>query len=497
MAEVRKIGAQDLQIGEGTVESPGGVTVQEIDARHIPVAYGTANDAVTGYSDIVFSVDDALSSKVDVRAYGAVGDGVTDDKAAIQSAIDAASGAGGGVVFFPSGTFLISSSLASKRSVRLVGSGREATVIYNSGTGVAIDIDGTSSSTAYFEVSDLWIKGNPSSSHGIEINQAQHVLLKRLRIGDATTTYAPDIGIRLLGYPMYSVSIEDTVIYGTRGENIRFENNALTRADFNLIHVTCGDADINGNGTAYNIYLDSVSNFHAMGLVVENSATVQSAGGIVFANTINSAVIEGLYYEDRQSTRKNTIDALSASSLTILGAYSDGHDYFLQTATNGVNNGIISGVRTISSQTGTVDSTLATDKFILLGNRFDIDPTFSTPRGIWQLDTNFLSGYVGESGTEEGGIKLYIDGILGLYLSGYGGISGTSTKARNLRGQETLSSGTATVTFTTEEDDNSYYIFLSGDAGEAFSWASKATTGFTINSDSGASTATVDWFIIR
>ncbi|MHC4278342.1 MAG: hypothetical protein ACYSTI_13645, partial [Planctomycetota bacterium] len=83
MAEVRKIGAQDLQIGEGTVESQGGVTVQEIDARHIPVAYGTANDAVTGYSDIVFSVDDAIGAWVDVRAYGATGDGVTDDTAAI------------------------------------------------------------------------------------------------------------------------------------------------------------------------------------------------------------------------------------------------------------------------------------------------------------------------------------------------------------------------------------------------------------------------------
>ena len=42
----------------------------------------------------------------DVRAYGAVGDGVTDDSAAIQAACDAASN--GGTVLFPEGTYLVS-----------------------------------------------------------------------------------------------------------------------------------------------------------------------------------------------------------------------------------------------------------------------------------------------------------------------------------------------------------------------------------------------------
>ncbi len=44
---------------------------------------------------------------VDVRAYGATGDGVTDDTAAIQTAISAVYAAGGGIVFFPIGTYLV------------------------------------------------------------------------------------------------------------------------------------------------------------------------------------------------------------------------------------------------------------------------------------------------------------------------------------------------------------------------------------------------------
>lgn len=41
----------------------------------------------------------------DVKAYGAAGDGTTDDTAAIQSAVDAAHTAGGGEVWFPAGTY--------------------------------------------------------------------------------------------------------------------------------------------------------------------------------------------------------------------------------------------------------------------------------------------------------------------------------------------------------------------------------------------------------
>ncbi len=45
-----------------------------------------------------------------VRDYGAVGDGVTDDSTAMNSTIAAASSAGGGTVFFPQGTYVVSSS---------------------------------------------------------------------------------------------------------------------------------------------------------------------------------------------------------------------------------------------------------------------------------------------------------------------------------------------------------------------------------------------------
>jgi len=54
----------------------------------------------------------------DVRQYGAIGNGVTVDTAAIQQAIDAAATAGEGTVFFPPGRYL-SGSLDLKSHVTL------------------------------------------------------------------------------------------------------------------------------------------------------------------------------------------------------------------------------------------------------------------------------------------------------------------------------------------------------------------------------------------
>ena len=53
---------------------------------------------------------------VDVRSFGAKGDGVTDDTAAIQTAIDTVGAAGGGTVLVPKGTFLVNTAVTANGS---------------------------------------------------------------------------------------------------------------------------------------------------------------------------------------------------------------------------------------------------------------------------------------------------------------------------------------------------------------------------------------------
>ena len=62
---------------------------------------------------------------VNVRSYGAKGDGKTDDAAAIQTVIDTLTS--GGVVFLPPGVYRVESTVKLKSNVRLIGVGIDAT----------------------------------------------------------------------------------------------------------------------------------------------------------------------------------------------------------------------------------------------------------------------------------------------------------------------------------------------------------------------------------
>jgi hypothetical protein len=73
---------------------------------------------------------------VDVKAYGALGDGVTNDTAAFKAALASLTAAGGGVCLVPKGTYIISASgitapfiPAVSSGVHLVGVGRGASIL--------------------------------------------------------------------------------------------------------------------------------------------------------------------------------------------------------------------------------------------------------------------------------------------------------------------------------------------------------------------------------
>jgi hypothetical protein len=66
-----------------------------------------------------------------VADYGAVGDSVTDDTAAIQAAITAAAAAVGGTVFIPAGNYLCAHGLSVPSGVSVVGSGASSCLVFN------------------------------------------------------------------------------------------------------------------------------------------------------------------------------------------------------------------------------------------------------------------------------------------------------------------------------------------------------------------------------
>jgi len=89
-----------------------------------------ASDVVydpAGTGAVATTVQTKLRESVSVKDFGAVGDGVTDDTAAIQAA--ATSLTNGGILFFPPGTYKITTAITMQDKTEVHGSGIGATLI--------------------------------------------------------------------------------------------------------------------------------------------------------------------------------------------------------------------------------------------------------------------------------------------------------------------------------------------------------------------------------
>jgi len=92
---------------------------------------------------VVLNVLKLVSGIFNVKEFGAIGNGLTDDTTAIQSAITAAA-VSGGTVYFPPGTYKVTGLTIEADKVILMGAGREDSIIaMASATGNTITIGAT------------------------------------------------------------------------------------------------------------------------------------------------------------------------------------------------------------------------------------------------------------------------------------------------------------------------------------------------------------------
>ncbi len=113
-----------------TTAPPLNSAIEIVIGDAIPAGAATTASAVSytqgGTGAVTTNVQAKLRETVSVKDFGAVGDGVTDDTAAIQAAIDASS-----IVHFPSGTYKVTNQieLPIGRDSSLLGDGRKLSII--------------------------------------------------------------------------------------------------------------------------------------------------------------------------------------------------------------------------------------------------------------------------------------------------------------------------------------------------------------------------------
>lgn len=258
----------DVWTRTGTALSPT-TSGDTVDTQYLTFTQdGTGAVARTGEAK--------LKDIISVKDFGAVGDGVTDDTAAIQAAIDAAevfvelgtasqtirNDGNRGVVWFPPGQYNVSSTLViNGPGVHIQGSGVAATIIRSTLNGnlfyARSDDQSTTGLLHNIAFSDMSLRGdftNPTTGAGIAVDIVKHVYIYNIHFNG----FYDDIVFRGVQEPAF-----------VHGCNF-FANNAVTAARTGNAHIKVGAMPVGAGST--------------------NAMAGPDGGGIYYAYSVNVMV---------------------------------------------------------------------------------------------------------------------------------------------------------------------------------------------------------------
>jgi hypothetical protein len=173
-----------------------------------------------------------------VKFYGATGDGVTDDSAAIQLAVDS-----NNAVYFPSGTYRVNTPIALKSNNMLFGDGASSVIYY---TGTA-----TSQGALY-------------ANSGSAFTYVENLVVQNLKILGTVATAGFSEFVHLISFSgVRNCLIDSCEIVGFRGDGIYIGSGDLAGQERHNIDVTIS-----------NCYIDGVNNDNRNGVSVIDGTSV-------------------------------------------------------------------------------------------------------------------------------------------------------------------------------------------------------------------------------
>ena len=196
-------------------------------------------------NSVAYPVCEKLNQTVSVKDFGAVGDGVTDDTAAIQAAINAS--VGGGTLLLPVGTYLVSATLIFTSVITFQGQGVGSVILaastMNSSTDLLLLEPALPSSllAEFWTFSDFSIacESGPSAGYAMHISAVNAniagLLIDRIRFAKTgnTSIYADGANTASL-MTIQNCFISNGISIPTAGDTIRIINNAIAGDNFGI-----------------------------------------------------------------------------------------------------------------------------------------------------------------------------------------------------------------------------------------------------------------------
>lgn len=285
-----------------------------------------------GTGAVATTVQTKLRQIVSVKDFGAVGDGVTDDTAAIQAAIDAVNIAGGGTVFVPSvATFYrLNARLLIKANVKLQGSNKSFIKCTNASSGGDIGLQGSNA-----ELNNLKIQIAGSQCVFLSAASISNISVQDCWLYDpaftgimfqANTTGCSNINIKnnIISGGTYGV-LFNSALTGSGAQiagNMMYGNKCI---EINTTSGTWTDTIISGN-TLDSSASNGTSDAFAIGIARGKRVVVSN-------NNILNSFQEAIHVEDDSQNviiEGNTINTTAVTKdgiriLQVAGGTSSGH----------------------------------------------------------------------------------------------------------------------------------------------------------------------------
>jgi len=362
-------GLYDLVVAKTGFET---VTINaiELDDLLAPSGSNSVGYLPAGAGAVATTVQTKLRESVSVTDFGAVGDGVTDDSAAINAAI-----ASNRNIYFPAGTYFIASSIqvSSKSNVVLQGAGVDVAIIKcsSSATFTVPALDITNSTTVL--VNGLTVDSNSNSS----LNS-----LAVVRFVSCTDTVFSDSKIL---HSYVGLGVNSCVRFRVERNYLR-KNAVATTLNYN-INVS-STLSVSSQGEVNdNFCLNSGSGFIGSDINISRNQFISNSYGAGIATFGNGATgtTPGFFYGKyfisdnlcRNGTQRDS-DGYMVAGMEIAGAYS-------RIENNTVHDNAGEGIRLFAYQS------ICTGN-IVFGNGTGLDGTYRQA-GIVTFDATTITNY--------------------------------------------------------------------------------------------------------